>query len=124
METKINKFIYWAPRVLAIIITAFMFLMSLDVFSPELTWWQIAIGLFMHNIPALVFLAVVIISWKREIVGGVTFILGGLLYIGLMLNSEGLPWYLKLSWSLTLAGPAILTGILFLLNWRKKKKIL
>lgn len=124
METKINNFFYWTPRILAILFTGFLFLMSLDVFSPESTWWQIAVGLFMHNIPAFIMLAVVIISWKREIVGGIAFILFGLVYIFLLSKSNDLPWYIALSWSMTIAGPAFLTGIFFLLNWSKKRKSL
>ena len=93
---------------------------SLDVFEPELTPWQIAIGLFMHNIPALFLLIVLIISWKREIVGGIAFILAGLLYILMLAMNSKFEWYM-LSWSITIAGPAFLIGILFIVNWRKKQ---
>lgn len=122
METKDNKLIYWTPRVLAVMITTLLFLMSLDVFSIGMNWLQTILALLLHNIPAFIFLIIMIISWNREIVGGIAFTLGGLLYIIITVSSEGLPWYLKLSWSMILAGPAILTGILFLINWNKKKK--
>ncbi|HNW71606.1 MAG TPA: hypothetical protein PKZ36_00680 [Candidatus Paceibacterota bacterium] len=92
---------------------------SLDVFEPGLSAKEIAIGLFMHNIPALILLIVVIISWKHEIVGGIVFILAGLLYI-IMLIINSSEWYM-LTWSLQIAGPAFLIGILFILNWRKKR---
>ncbi len=118
--TLMNKFIYWAPRVLSIIFLAFLALFSLDVISPELSFWQIVLGLFMHNIPVLVLLIVLIISWKYEIVGAIAFILAGLLYIG------SAAWrapalYMAITWSLIIAGPAFLIGILFWVNWRKKK---
>ena len=73
----------------------------------------------MHNIPALILLVIVIISWKREIVGGIAFILAGLIYITLLLVN-----ILKdpSLWSLIIAGPSFLIGILFLINWNKKKK--
>ncbi len=120
MEKKINKFIYWAPRILGIIFVLFLMMFSLDVFEPGLTAWQIAIGLFMHNIPALLLLIILIISWKHEIVGGITFILAGLIYIIILLMKPELEWYM-LSWSLIIAGPAFLIGILFIKNWLKKK---
>ena len=123
MENKIDKFIYWAPRVLSILFLLFLAMFSLDVFEPGLSPWQIAVGLFMHNIPVLILLAILIISWKREIVGGVAFILAGFLYIGLMLRNaltgpfEGYMF----SYSLIIAGPAFLIGGLFLAGWRKKR---
>jgi len=121
MEKKINKFVYWVPRILSIIFIFFLALMSLDVFSSKLSFWQILVGLFMHNIPTLVLLIVLIISWKYEIVGGITFILAGLFYI--IMVSIKVAWYLALSWSLTIAGPAFLIGIFFMINWFKKKQI-
>lgn len=122
MRKKINKFIYWTPRILGILFILFLMMFSLDVFEPGLTVWQIAIGLFMHNIPALILLIVLIISWKNEIVGGIVFILAGVAYIFLTSFRSELPWYIVFSWSLIIAGPAFLIGILFFANWFKKHK--
>lgn len=119
---KISKSLYWTPRILSIIFISFLALMSLDVFSPELSFWQIVVGLFMHNIPALVLLIVLLISWKYEIVGGIAFILAGLLYIAWLMRKP-FQWYMII-WSLQIAGPAFLIGILFLIGWSKKKKIM
>ena len=94
--------------------------MSLDVFSSELSFWQTLGALFMHNIPTLVLLVVLLISWKYEIVGGIVFILGGLLYIVLLLRNP-FEWYM-LSWSIQIAGVAFFIVILFFINWFKKKK--
>ena len=119
MKKKINKYIYWAPRILSIIFILFLMLFSLDIFEMNLNFWGTLLGLFMHNIPALILLVIVIISWKREIVGGIAFILAGLIYITLLLVN-----ILKdpSLWSLIIAGPSFLIGILFLINWNKKKK--
>jgi len=124
MGKKTNKFIYWTPRILSIIFICFLALFSLDVISPGLSFWQIAVGLFMHNIPVFILLAVLLISWKHEIVGGIVFILAGLLYSALsiirMIMSNPVEWYM-LFWSLQIAGPAFFIGILFIINWRRKK---
>ena len=93
-----NKFIYWTPRILAIIFILFLALMSLDVFSEELNFWQTLLALFMHNIPALVLLIVLIISWKHEIVGGIAFILAGITYMVLLFINP-FEWYM-ISWSI------------------------
>jgi len=77
----------------------------------------------MHNIPVFILLAVLIISWKREIVGGVAFILAGILYIVMILMNmlkNSFEWYM-VSWILTIAGPAFIIGILFIVNWRKRQ---
>jgi len=123
MGKNINKYLYWTPRILSIIFICFLALFSLDVFEPGFSFWQIVVGLLIHNIPAFVLLAVLIISWKREIVGGVVFILAGLLYtvtvIPQMFGGQ-IGWW-GVSWILTIAGPAFLIGILFIINWLKKR---
>ena len=74
----------------------------------------------MHNIPVFILLIILIISWKHEIVGGIAFILAGLFYIIMVFRS--VTWKLALHWSLTIASPAFLIGILFMINWFKKKQ--
>lgn len=120
MEKEINKFLYWTPRILAIAFILFLMLFSFDVFEPGLTAWQIALAFFIHNFPSLVLAIVLWISWKREIVGGIAFILAGLLYIILLLRSP-FEWYM-LAWSIQISGIAFFIGILFLIGWFKKKK--
>ena len=120
MEKKISKFVYWTPRILSIIFISFLALMSLDVFSSESSFWQTIGALFMHNIPALVLLVVLLISWKYEIVGGIAFILAGLVYIVVLMRNP-FEWYM-LSWAIQISGIAFLIGILFLIGWFKKNK--
>jgi hypothetical protein len=124
--TKINKFIFWTPRILAILFILFLAMFSLDIFDGNYGFWGTIVGLFMHNIPSMLLLIVLIISWKHELVGAIVFILAGILYIARLLMTILMnpppQWYM-LSWSLTIAGPAFLVGILFLIGWRQKKKL-
>lgn len=123
MWYKIDKFVYWAPRISAMLFILFLAMFSLDVFEEGKSWREIAVGMFMHNVPALALLAVLIISWKREIVGGVTFILAGILYIAMAVagvSKNGFEWYM-VSWFLVISGPAFLIGGLFLVAWHSKK---
>ncbi len=114
-----SKLIFWTPRILSIIFICFLVVFSFDVFEMELSFLQIIGALFIHNLPSLILLAVLIISWKHEIVGAITFILAGLIYI-LLLLMRG--WY---HWSglLLIALPAFIIGTLFLIGWFKKRKI-
>ncbi|MEK7511710.1 MAG: hypothetical protein AAB575_01720 [Patescibacteria group bacterium] len=126
MLKRLNKFIFWTPRILSIIFILFLALFSLDIFDMKLDFWGTVVGLFMHNIPSLILLIILLISWKHEIVGAVAFILAGLLHIGLFLTTKLMaspePW-IQFFWSLTISGPAFLIGILFLIGWLKKRKI-
>jgi len=123
METKkVGKFLYWTPRILSIIFLAFLVLFSLDVFDEGLGFWGTIVGLLMHNIPVLILLIVLIISWKREIVGGVAFILAGCLYIFSAFARNMDNWLMVLVWSLQISGVAFVIGGFFIANWVKKRK--
>lgn len=121
MRKKINKYVYWMPRIASIAFILFLALFSLDVFGNGMGFWQTLGAFLIHNIPSFVLLIVLLFSWKYEIVGGVAFILAGLLYIFLLLRNPVFEWYM-ISWSMTIAGPAFAIGILFLVGWSKKKK--
>jgi hypothetical protein len=124
MAKKVNKFIYWTPRILSIMFLLFLAVFSLDIFDMNLDFWGTILGLFMHNIPVFILAAVLWISWKHEIVGGIAFILAGMLYVAsilarILMNTPH-QWII-LSWTMIIAGPAFLIGILFIINWIRKK---
>ena len=120
MGNKINKLIYWIPRILSIIFLCFLAIFSLDVITPGLSLWQIVAGLFVHNIPVLILFIILLISWKYEIVGGIVYILAGVIYIALLLRNP-FEWYM-LAWAGQISGVAFLIGILFLIGWFKKNR--
>lgn len=118
-----NKFIYWTPRILSILFLIFLALFSLDVISEATGFWQITLGLLMHNVPVLILLLVLIISWKYEIVGGIVFTIAGFYYLTAVLGiamRAGFQWH-YLSSALMIAGPALLIGVLFMIGWFKRK---
>lgn len=124
VKKRVGRFVYWTPRIVSILFILFLALFSLDVFDSCSGVFECVLGLFMHNIPSLVLLIIVLIAWKREIVGAYAFAIAGLLYIGNMVwNALSNPaqWYM-LSYSVIIAGPAFLIAWLYWLNWRKKKK--
>ena len=123
MKRRVSKFVYWTPRILGIIFILFLAMFSLDIFDMKLGFWETILGLFMHNIPVFILLIVLLISWKHEIVGGVIFTLAGTLYVVIILMNtlrNSFEWYM-VSYSLIIAGPAFLIGILFIVNWLKKR---
>lgn len=120
MKNNISNFVYWTPRIISIIFVCFLALFSLDVFEGNYGFWGTTLALLIHNIPSLVLLIVLLISWKYEIVGGIAFILAGIIYI-ILLSKNQFEWYM-LSWAVQISGIAFLIGALFLINWFKKKK--
>jgi len=113
MKTAAMRWLYWTPRILCMILAAFFAIFALDVFEESHGFWQTAIALFMHLLPSTILvLIVLIVSWRREWIGGVLFNLLGMLYIVLFWGR--FPWF---TYAL-IAGPLFLLGILFLFNWR------
>ena len=124
MKTKISKFVYWTPRILSIAFILFLAMFSLDIFDGNYDFWGTILGLFMHNIPVFILTIILIIAWKHEIVGAITFFLAGLLYITRLMITmiiNGFEWY-GLSYSFIVAGPAFFIGVLFLVGWKLKKE--
>lgn len=119
-KNKINKFLFWMPRTLAMVLILFSILMSLDVFQVGMSPKQIITGFLIHNIPTLILFLVLLISWKYELVGGITFIATGILYI-LMVSGIG-DCQTIIKTSLPISGISFIIGVAFLANWVKKEK--
>jgi hypothetical protein len=116
-----KDWIFLTPRIISIIFILFLALFSLDVFGEGLSLFQVLVAFLMHNIPVFILAILLWISWKKEIVGAITFILAGIAYIFLTLGRNEFQWYM-ISWSLIIAGPAFFIGILFWIGWKRKKK--
>jgi len=114
-KKKISKYLYWSPRILAITITAFISLFSLDVFSEGYSFWEMIVAFLIHNIPTFILVLAIIIAWKWEHIGGLIFIFIGFAYLVLVSGNfeYELGFFITV---LIISGIPILTGILFLLN--------
>jgi hypothetical protein len=115
MESKENNYIFWIPRILAIAFILFLSLFSLDVLDTDISLIEKIARMFIHNTPSLFLLLIMIISWKKEIIGATFFILSGLAYASLIL-SKGLD-YDSINIIFVISGPAILVGISYSLLW-------
>jgi drug/metabolite transporter (DMT)-like permease len=107
-----QQLLYWAPRVLCIVTAMFISMFALDVFSEGQGFWGTAVALFMHLIPTFLILVLLFVSWRREWIGGILFILLGVLYVVWAWNKPFASSAIPL-----ISGPLVLTGALFLLNW-------
>lgn len=126
MKTSIKIF-HWLPRVICILAILFISMFAADSFAPGLTIWQQLGAFFIHLIPSFILVALLILAWKWEKIGGIIFILLGL---GLspvifqhnydMNQSVGM----SLGIILAITFPFVLVGILFIIsNFIKKKNL-
>jgi len=92
----------------------------LDVFDGTSGFWLTLAGFLIHNIPSLILSVVVLISWRYPLVGAIVFGLAGLAYVVMVAVNQS--WYIAISWSLIIAGPAILIAVLFFLSWRAGRR--
>lgn len=111
----VMKIIYWLPRILSIVFVLFLSLFALDAFEGS-SGWQTVLGFLIHLLPSFILLAVILIAWKHDLVGAIAFLASAVLYVFTVGFDR--PW----SWYACISGPAAIVGILYLLNWLKKRK--
>jgi hypothetical protein len=107
-----KKFIYCLPRVLAILIVAFLAMFILEGFSPEFGW-QSSLA---HALLASVALLAAVIAWNRPGIGGWIFVAFGIYYLLGIFKSH---WW----GGLIVGGAPLLAGILFLAEGSRKCNI-
>jgi hypothetical protein len=120
-----GTWLHWAPRVLSIAFILFLALFSLDVFDIEASPGELALGFLMHNIPSLLLTIVTMFAWKRDLVGAIGFFAATVFYIWFIvgnLSHSGLPLGATVLASLTIGGPALVIGALYLIDWRIRER--
>ena len=122
MPKFFRKALFWAPRVLSIAFIAFLSLFALDVFDGRLGFWQTVLAFLIHLIPVFVLAAILVLAWRWEWIGAALYAVAGLLYV-VQVISGSRPPAVKLTWILTIAGPAFVIAGLFLANWLKRGEL-
>ncbi len=124
MTGKYNILV-WSPRILGLLAILFISMFALDAFQPGLTLWQQLGAFFMHMIPSFVLLLVLLLAWKREMLGGIAFLILGLgltpfVFI-LNYNMNHSVW-LSLGIIMMITMPFVLVGVLFIWSSKRRKK--
>ena len=115
MSQPARRFLLWAPRVLGLLIAAFISIFAFDVFGAGYTFWETVVALMMHFVPTAMILVALAIGWRWEWLGGLLFIALGTLYILVFREGDWIAYLL-------ISGPLFLVGILFLLSaWVQKR---
>jgi hypothetical protein len=116
MNKAIKRLVYWTPRVLCILFAVFISLFALDVFEEGKGFWGTSVALLLHLVPTIIIVAVLVVSWRREWIGGILYIALSIFYVVWAWGrGRGTTYAL-----IFISGPLLLVGILFLLNWRHR----
>jgi hypothetical protein len=78
MQERTRALLVWAPRVLGLLLCAFLSVFALDVFGRGLGLWQTIGALLVHLAPTLALAALLVASWRWEWLGAAAFGLFGL----------------------------------------------
>lgn len=110
MQTVKNKIVFWLPRAFSILFICFIGMFSLDTFDGKHSLSEMLLGFIIHNIPTFILLIILIVSWKKALLGTVLFLLA----------SISLFFFIKIrhfSYFLFLIAPLLLLSILFFIDW-------
>ena len=110
MTTTADRLLLWSPRILGVLVSVFLAMFALDAFDEGASFAGSLPAFFIHLIPALMVLGLVIASFRRPLIGGVAFIALAFVYAATM--SKG-----RLDWMLVISGPLLAVGALFLWSW-------
>jgi len=119
------RFFYWLPRVLCIIAILFVSLFALDAFSSEESFIVQLGDFIMHLIPSFVLLFLLIVTWKKELLGGIIFMIIGLGMSPFVFSKNyamNNSFWMSLGIIFTITIPFFIVGVLFLVSYYKNRK--
>lgn len=102
------KVLRWTARILMILAILFMVMFSIDVFKMDRSFGEKIIGFLIHNIPALILTAILVVAWKKEMAGGILLIVATLVLMfkfNVFTTNKG---------ALVIFLPFLLAGVLFI----------
>jgi len=122
---KSIKVFHWLPRIICILAILFVSLFAADAFTPELTIWQ-QIGAFLiHLIPSFILVALLVVAWKWEYIGGIIFTIIGLglsPFVFVHNYKMNHSVWMSLGIILAITIPFVIVGVLFIWSHKMKKR--
>jgi len=115
MTRTSQRLLLWSPRVLGVLVSAFIGMFALDAFGAGQPVLAALPGFFVHLIPALTLLVIAIAGFRWPWIGGAGFV--GLAVFYAVTMSKG-----RLDWILVISGPVFVVGMLFLWSWRARHR--
>lgn len=109
----LRKLTYWSPRALGILISLYISMFAFDTPYKGDTLIYLEM-LSIQLIPALLLLVVVLLAWRWEWIGVVSYSIIGVLYITMVA-------FKRPDWIIAISGPLFLCAVLFALSWYVRK---
>lgn len=113
MTSTLERLSIWVPRILGIGACMFIGLFAVDAFTESSSRWSAVAAFAVHLLPAFMLLALVVLAWRWEWVGGVGFISLAIVYAAIARSRP--------DWVLVISGPLFVIGALFLWSWRVRQ---
>lgn len=111
MHKRSDMLLRWAPRILGFMVCLFVSLFALDAFEEGKTLVQAIPDFLLHLIPTAALVGIIVLSWRREWLGGVIFTALALAY-AYMARAHG-------SWIAAIAVPLLVVGTLYFVSWTR-----
>jgi hypothetical protein len=105
-----EKVLFWSPRILTILAILFIMMFSLDVFGGDQPLGKQLLGFLIHNIPALILTAILLVAWRWEVIGGVIFIIASIAGSIIFFTHSGK------TGSIIVMVPFLIVGVLYILH--------
>ena len=124
MKSK-NKILFWLPRMLCILAILFVSMFALDAFDPGLSAWQQIKAFLIHLVPSFILFLLLVLAWNKELIGGIVFTIIGLFFTPFIyIHNYQMNHSIGVSTGIVLmiTFPFILVGVLFMVNYRLKRK--
>ena len=115
MKKQSRNLLLWSPRILAILVCLLLSLFALDTFGNGKSLSEALPDFAIHVAPMLMLLAVALVSWRWEWVGGVVFTGLAVVYACIARS--------HVSWVLCVSAPLLVIGVLFLWSWHRHGEI-
>lgn len=110
------RLLFWTPRILTILLAIFVSLFALDVFSEGYGFGETLIALFLHLIPTYVIVIALLVAWRREWVGGVSFLLVAVFFVWASGGRSLGVW-------LSMVLPSCIIAALFFVGWHYREVV-
>lgn len=106
-----ERFLFWSPRILAILFAAFLTIFAADVFSESHGFWSTAAALLLHMIPSVLILLILVLAWRHERLGGLFYFTLGVVYLAASWGTSDWIGYAAVS------APLLVIAMLFFAHW-------
>lgn len=122
---KSAKILYYTPRILCVIAILFISLFAFDTFETGPTIWEQIIAFLIHLIPSFILTILLIIAWKKELLGGLLFLIISLVFSPIIFRinyNMNHSFWMSMGIIFLITIPFAVVGILFIISHFRKRK--